>query len=213
MPGFGLRYKMSLSLTLVVVSHSHTATEQHCSQLSTFSRHSVPLHWQEASFPTRPRGVARIGPKGSAHLEFEHFTRTTPKGKGENLGFGHFTRTTPEPRGCLSPLSTPPPATALGPLPIIPFSQAKSRTHRPPVPLVYFTVDTSESPVVLTLYVAVDSIPRDLQGCGAPNPGPLHACQQQKDDIHNGMTSLQHTGSVICNNVASWRLVNRNTME
>ena len=54
------------------------------------------------------QGRSQNWPKGGAHLQFEHFTRTTPKAGGErtsNLGIwqGPFQNQ----GGCLSPISSP----------------------------------------------------------------------------------------------------------
>ena len=48
------------------------------------------------------RGIARIGPKGAAHLDLGISHGSPPEPREETFTFGHFTRTIPEPRGCLS---------------------------------------------------------------------------------------------------------------
>ena len=55
---------------------------------------------------TTGRGIARAGPRGEggAHLEFEHFTRTTPESSGKTMNLGISRRPPPEPRGVFEPL-------------------------------------------------------------------------------------------------------------
>ena len=78
-----------------------------CVQRKFSATSTVLVRFIYAPYNSQAQGHSQDWPKGGAHLE--HYTRTTPKTREENLELGISRGQYPEPRGCLSPLSPPPP--------------------------------------------------------------------------------------------------------